>query len=275
MSFEPGVSALFVRNPNYWKGDGKPYLDEVETIGIPDPTSRFNALQAGDIHAMTKLDPSLLARAKGMSNVEVMSTPGPAHATYPMRSDAAPFDSNDVRLAMKYAMDRKKLLELAYAGQGTVAMEILRQHQGPLDAVFVAIGGGGLISMAHATIGDILAPRERAKYQAYFLAVFGKPKRVSVCECERSPDENLAQALHLLNSDEIQGKLSRANALVLGCLFYIVGWASLGWMRTFEWALLFILVITAGEVTLTPTSSAVVARVNGPLVVARPRVPTR
>ena len=32
------------------------------------------------------------------------------------------------------------------AGQGTVAMEILRQHQGPLHAVFVAIGGGGLIS---------------------------------------------------------------------------------------------------------------------------------
>ena len=32
------------------------------------------------------------------------------------------------------------------AGQGTIAMEMLRQHQGPLDAVFVAIGGGGLIS---------------------------------------------------------------------------------------------------------------------------------
>jgi threonine dehydratase len=32
------------------------------------------------------------------------------------------------------------------AGQGTVGMEILRQHQGPLDAVFVAIGGGGLIA---------------------------------------------------------------------------------------------------------------------------------
>ncbi len=35
---------------------------------------------------------------------------------------------------------------LVIAGQGTIAMEILRQHQGPLDAVFVAIGGGGLIS---------------------------------------------------------------------------------------------------------------------------------
>ena len=32
------------------------------------------------------------------------------------------------------------------AGQGTVGMEILRQHQGELHAVFVAIGGGGLVS---------------------------------------------------------------------------------------------------------------------------------
>jgi threonine dehydratase len=32
------------------------------------------------------------------------------------------------------------------AGQGTIAMEILQQHQEPIDAVFVAIGGGGLIA---------------------------------------------------------------------------------------------------------------------------------
>ncbi|MFI4887696.1 MAG: threonine ammonia-lyase, biosynthetic [Burkholderiales bacterium] len=32
------------------------------------------------------------------------------------------------------------------AGQGTIGMEILRQWQAPLDAIFVAIGGGGLIS---------------------------------------------------------------------------------------------------------------------------------
>lgn len=35
---------------------------------------------------------------------------------------------------------------LVIAGQGTVAMEILRQHQGRLDAVFVPVGGGGLIA---------------------------------------------------------------------------------------------------------------------------------
>jgi peptide/nickel transport system substrate-binding protein len=120
-SFEPGVNAVHVRNSNYWKGDGKPYLDQVDTIGVPDPTARFNALLAGDIQTMTKLDASLLARAKGMQGVDVVSVPGPSHATYPMRSDAPPFDNNDVRLAMKYAVDRKKLLELAYAGQGVVA----------------------------------------------------------------------------------------------------------------------------------------------------------
>ncbi len=32
------------------------------------------------------------------------------------------------------------------AGQGTIAMEILRQRQGPIEAIFVAVGGGGLIA---------------------------------------------------------------------------------------------------------------------------------
>src|SRR3954471_17434013 len=41
------------------------------------------------------------------------------------------------------------------AGQGTIAMEILRQHQGPIDAVFVAIGGGGLISGIAAYIKSV------------------------------------------------------------------------------------------------------------------------
>jgi len=35
------------------------------------------------------------------------------------------------------------------------------------------IGAGGLFSLAFAIIGDVVPPRERAKYQGYFLAVFG------------------------------------------------------------------------------------------------------
>ena len=46
------------------------------------------------------------------------------------------------------------------AGQGTIAMEILRQHGGPIDAVFVAIGGGGLISGV-ANYIKAIRPRSR------------------------------------------------------------------------------------------------------------------
>ncbi len=42
----------------------------------------------------------------------------------------------------------------------------------------------------------------------YFLTVFGRPQAESACECERSAEANLAQSLHLLNSNEIQGKLT-------------------------------------------------------------------
>ncbi|MEY3265075.1 MAG: threonine ammonia-lyase, biosynthetic, partial [Pseudomonadota bacterium] len=38
------------------------------------------------------------------------------------------------------------------AGQGTIAMEIVRQHSGPIHAIFVAIGGGGLIAGVAAYI---------------------------------------------------------------------------------------------------------------------------
>lgn len=41
----------------------------------------------------------------------------------------------------------------------------------------------------------------------YFFRVFGRPVRASVCECERSNEPSIAQALHLLNSPEITEKL--------------------------------------------------------------------
>ena len=43
---------------------------------------------------------------------------------------------------------------------------------------------------------------------SYFLTVFGRPEMSSACECERSQDASLAQSLHLLNSKDIQKKLS-------------------------------------------------------------------
>jgi len=46
---------------------------------------------------------------------------------------------------------------------------------------------------------------------SYFLAVFGRPDSSSSCECERSQDASMAQSLHLLNSKEVQDKLTGTN----------------------------------------------------------------
>ncbi len=42
---------------------------------------------------------------------------------------------------------------------------------------------------------------------SYFFRIFGRPVRYSVCECERSTDPSIAQALHLMNSPEIAAKM--------------------------------------------------------------------
>lgn len=43
---------------------------------------------------------------------------------------------------------------------------------------------------------------------SYFFKIFGRPVRATVCECERSDEPSIAQALHLLNSPEIMSKVS-------------------------------------------------------------------
>ena len=48
---------------------------------------------------------------------------------------------------------------------------------------------------------------------SYFFTIFGRPVRASVCECERSNDPSIAQALHLLNAPEINDKLSHRDGL--------------------------------------------------------------
>jgi len=63
-------------------------------------------------------------------------------------------DSYDEALARAQALAAKDRLTFVHpyddpdviAGQGTIAMEILHQHTGPLHAIFVAVGGGGLIA---------------------------------------------------------------------------------------------------------------------------------
>ena len=42
----------------------------------------------------------------------------------------------------------------------------------------------------------------------YFLKLFGRPVRATACECERATEPSVSQVLHVLNSPELQAKLS-------------------------------------------------------------------
>ena len=44
--------------------------------------------------------------------------------------------------------------------------------------------------------------------KSYFLDTFGRPFRVLACECERSADPNLSQALNLMNGDVVNRKIA-------------------------------------------------------------------
>ncbi|HWG44677.1 MAG TPA: DUF1549 and DUF1553 domain-containing protein [Gemmataceae bacterium] len=53
-----------------------------------------------------------------------------------------------------------------------------------------------------------------SKVPHYFLKVFGRPQRISACECERNHEPSVAQVLHLLNAPEIHVKLSHEGGFV-------------------------------------------------------------
>ena len=108
--WNPGVRSASKRNPNYFK-EGRPYVDEVETLNIGDTEARVNALRTGETDAIEEPDlktAHLLAQAEG---IRVVEANGFKHFTFPMHTDRAPFDNNDVRLALKHAIDREAVLD--------------------------------------------------------------------------------------------------------------------------------------------------------------------
>ncbi len=85
-----------------------------------------------------------------------------------------------------------------------------------LDAVDNATGAQ--TKFKNLPLGTRAIELPDAEYPNYFLNTFAKPRRVSVCECERAPDENLAQALHTLNGDILAKKIADAKGRVAGLM---------------------------------------------------------
>ncbi len=114
-----GVRSLCARNPNYWR-TGAPYFDEVEIIGINDAQARINALLSGQVDVINRLDPRLVGSMQNNRAVSVVTATGDYHYTIAARTDLAPFDNNDVRLAVKYAIDRELILKNVLRGYGDI-----------------------------------------------------------------------------------------------------------------------------------------------------------
>jgi peptide/nickel transport system substrate-binding protein len=115
--FEPGIRTLVKRNPNYWKQNAA-YFDETESLFISDSTARTSALQTGEIDAMTNIDLKTVNLLKRAPGVVVFKTTGNQHLLMPMLTDVTPFDNNDLRLALKYAIGREQWLQVILKGYG-------------------------------------------------------------------------------------------------------------------------------------------------------------
>lgn len=115
--FDPGIVSIFSRHENYHK-EGRPYLDEIEFFAIPDNGARVNALVSGEVDVIIGVEGNLVQQVEASDRARILSQPGGAHPTYPMLADVAPYDNNDVRLALKWSFDRKRMLDLAFEGLG-------------------------------------------------------------------------------------------------------------------------------------------------------------
>lgn len=118
--FKPGVRSVHVRNDAYWK-PGKPYLDEIEFVGIGDENARVNALLSGGIDLVGVINPRSVARVKGTAGFAIMTTQSGQYTDLIMRKDVGPGMNPDFALAMKHLFDReqmKKTIALDHAVLG-------------------------------------------------------------------------------------------------------------------------------------------------------------
>ena len=130
--FKPGVRSVVVRNDNYWK-PGKPYLDEIEFVGIGDESARVNALLSGGMD-LVGLGQSALGRAHHR-HAGLSRSSRPSRASTPTSSCArtsAPAPTRISCSAMKYLFDREQMKKTIALDQAVVAQRPADRPDQPL-----------------------------------------------------------------------------------------------------------------------------------------------
>jgi peptide/nickel transport system substrate-binding protein len=117
--FRPGIRTLVTRNPNFWK-PGKPYLDEIELIGIPDEVSRVNALLSGDVQLINAVNPRSTKRIRATPGFGLVETKSGLYTNLIVRQTQLPTSNPDFTAAMKHLIDRPLINRALFRSYGTI-----------------------------------------------------------------------------------------------------------------------------------------------------------
>ncbi|MBJ6371470.1 ABC transporter substrate-binding protein [Sedimentitalea arenosa] len=117
---EPGVRHGFKRRDDYWDADNRGWAAEVEQLVLNDATARTAALQSGQVHAINRVDPKVASLLDRAPNLAVRSSSGRGHYVFIMHIDTPPFDMNELRLALKYAINREEMVDKILRGYGSI-----------------------------------------------------------------------------------------------------------------------------------------------------------
>jgi peptide/nickel transport system substrate-binding protein len=114
---EPGVRCLTKRNPNYWKANSA-HFDQVETLNILDSNARITAIKTGAVDVINRCDRKTYHMLEKDPKIQTVESFGMKHYSMPMLADTPPYDSLDVRLGLKHAINREQLLKTILRGHG-------------------------------------------------------------------------------------------------------------------------------------------------------------
>ncbi|TJW92458.1 MAG: ABC transporter substrate-binding protein, partial [Mesorhizobium sp.] len=117
---EPGVRHGGERFANYWQADKMGHADQIEIIVINDATARTSALQGGQVNMINRVEPKIVDLIKRLPGVTIRNHAGPGHYVFIMHCNTAPFDNNDLRMALKLAIDREEMLDKVLRGYGSL-----------------------------------------------------------------------------------------------------------------------------------------------------------
>jgi len=119
-NFEPGVRADLSRNDDHWDLGNRAFFDSAELLSVTDTNARTTGLQTGDFDAVDRLDLKTVDRIQQAQGVTVHSVPGTQHFTFEMMCTVDPYTDRDLRLALKYAIDRQELVDKILFGYGVI-----------------------------------------------------------------------------------------------------------------------------------------------------------